>query len=98
MAKIDRRKLLVRGMQLPFVLVLARAADAACMDPEELSDTVQAMRDSLEYTDAASDPKQACGGCSYFKAEKTGASCGNCELLRGPVSAKGHCVSWTKRQ
>jgi hypothetical protein len=97
MPRYDRRRFLTRGLQLPAAFLLTRAAAGACVNPDELSDSVQSMRDSLEYKDAAPDPKQACAGCSFFKADKPGSSCGHCEVLRGPVSAKGHCVSWTKR-
>jgi High potential iron-sulfur protein len=93
---LQRRRFLIAGLQLP-LLGVAVAARGACVDTEELSDSVASMRESLEYTDTAADPKQACNGCSFFKSEKPGASCGNCEVLGGPVSNKGHCVSWTKR-
>lgn len=97
MSRLTRRTFLFRGAQLPVALLVTHAAAGACVDPDELSDSVQSMRDSLEYTDAAADAKQACGGCSYFQGAKAGAACGNCEVLHGPVSAKGHCVSWTKK-
>jgi hypothetical protein len=51
----------------------------------------------MEYTESAADPAQVCGGCSFFKLESAGSSCGHCEVLRGKVSATGHCVSWTRR-
>ena len=91
----DRRKFLALGMQIPCAVVLARAANAACVDPDELSDTVASMRESLEYTDAAPNAKQSCSGCEYFKPAKAGDACGECNVLTSPVSAKGHCVSWT---
>jgi uncharacterized paraquat-inducible protein A len=97
MSRLDRRTFLFRGLQLPAALLVSRTAAGACVDPDELSDSVQSMRDSLEYTDAAADAKQSCMGCAYFQAQKAGATCGNCEVLHGPVSAKGHCVSWTKK-
>jgi uncharacterized paraquat-inducible protein A len=97
MPRLNRRTFLVRSLQVPAALLMAEGAIGSCVDPDELSDSVQSMRESLEYTDAAADPKQLCSGCSFFKPEKAGASCGHCEVLGGPVDAKGHCVSWTKR-
>ena len=97
MSRITRRTFLFRGVQLPAAMLVTHAAVGACVDPDELSDSVQSMRDSLEYSDAAPDAKQSCSGCSYFQAQKAGAACGNCEVLHGPVSAQGHCVSWTKK-
>lgn len=69
----------------------------SCVDPDELSDSLRDMRESLDYTDTAGRTNQACNGCSFFKPLKAGDSCGHCEVLQGPVSATGHCVSWTKR-
>lgn len=81
----------------PTAALLAATARGECVDPDELSDAVQGMRDSLSYTDASSNPQRACSGCTYFKPAKPGDACGHCEVLGGPVSAKGHCDSWTKR-
>ena len=97
MSRFDRRKFLACGMCAPAALFVAGSAAAACVDPDELSDSVLGMRESLEYTDSAADAKQACSGCSYFKAPKPADPCGHCEVMRGTVSSKGHCVSWTKR-
>jgi hypothetical protein len=84
-------------LQLPVALVFVRTAAGACVDPDELSASVQGMRDSLEYTDSAANPAEACGGCSFFKPKKVADDCGHCEVLGGPVDVNGHCVSWTKR-
>ena len=97
MAGYDRRRFIAFGMQVSALIGVCATARAACVDPEELSDSVQGMRESLEYTDAASDPKQVCKGCSFFKPANDGDACANCEVLASPVSATGHCVSWTKR-
>lgn len=97
MSCIDRRRFLGWGLQLPAAALLADTALAACVDPEELSDSVIGMRESLDYTDASADANAVCRGCSFFKPQNPGDACGYCEVLQGPVSATGHCVSWTKR-
>jgi len=91
----NRRRFLVSSTQLPIALWVT-GASAQCIDEEEMSDSVRGMRESLEYTDVASNPQQVCGGCSFFHAGGA-KGCGNCEVLSGPVNIKGHCVSWTKR-
>ena len=94
----NRRKLLALGLQIPAAALIVQSARAAeCVDPDELSDSILSMRESLEYTDEASDPQRTCSGCEYFKPKKSGDSCGPCNVLTSPVNAKGHCVSWTKR-
>lgn len=97
MSSMNRRKFLTWGLQVPASVVLADAALGACVDPNDLSDSVVGMRESLDYTDTSADAKTVCGGCNFFKPKKPGDSCGYCEVLQSPVSATGHCVSWTKR-
>ncbi|WP_129646975.1 hypothetical protein [Peristeroidobacter agariperforans] len=97
MAGHDRRRFIAYGLQASALICVSAAAGPACVDPDDLSDSVQGMRDSLEYTDAAADPKQACRACSYFKPAKASDDCAHCEVLNSPVRASGHCVSWTKR-
>lgn len=94
MSDVRRRKFLFMGLQLPVAFVAAKAC-GACVDPDELPDSELEMRESLDYTDAGADAAQLCGGCSFFMAAAAG--CGHCEVLRGQVNAKGHCVSWTRR-
>jgi uncharacterized paraquat-inducible protein A len=93
----DRRKFIVYGLRASALMLAAASARAACVDPDELSGSVQSMRESLEYTDTAPEANQACRGCSFFKPAKAGDDCAPCEVLASPVSATGHCVSWTKR-
>ncbi|HMN47150.1 MAG TPA: high-potential iron-sulfur protein [Povalibacter sp.] len=95
MSAIRRRCFLFMGLQVPVALAV-KAAYGACVDPDELPDSEHEMRESLDYIDAGADAAEVCGGCSFFKAD-AGSSCGHCEVLRGQVNAKGHCVSWTRR-
>ena len=97
MSCFSRRRFLACGLVVPTAALLAGTGAAECVDPDELSDAVQGMRDSLSYTDTAPDAQRACNGCTYFKPAKPSDACGHCEVLGGPVSAKGHCDSWTKR-
>lgn len=92
----DRRHFLALGLQVPVVVALSKVANAACVDPDELSDSVASMRESLEYTDAAANPQQRCSACEYFNPAKAADACGQCNVLTSAVSAQGHCVSWTK--
>lgn len=94
----DRRKFLALGLTIPAVTLVTKAARAAeCVDLDELSDNIASMRESLEYMDSAADPAQTCSGCEYFKPVQPDDTCGPCNVLTSPVSARGHCVSWTKR-
>jgi hypothetical protein len=95
----SRRRVLFGGTCM--VLVSLSPADEsraseACVDPDELSDGEQSMRESLAYTDTAADASKVCGGCDYFSASGP-AGCGQCLILHGAVSAGGHCDSWTEK-
>jgi hypothetical protein len=97
MASCDRRTFIANGLRASALVLAGTSARAACVDPDELSGNVQSMRESLEYTDTAPDANQACKGCSFFKPANASDDCARCEVLASPVSATGHCVSWTKR-
>jgi hypothetical protein len=92
-----RRSVLRLAVALPLAVGAAACGKGptagACVDPGQLSEADTTMRASLQYVDNAADPQQACGGCAYFKAAEGG--CGACEILKGPVSATGHCTSWS---
>jgi hypothetical protein len=98
--RLARRQFLGCCVGLPLLAAMAtsRAAGAAqnCTENEDISDSEQAMRNSLEYTDASADPKKTCGGCQYFMSAGS-AECGKCQILNGPANAKGHCTSWTAK-
>lgn len=97
MNPINRRKFLTWGLQLPAATLITDTALGACVDPDELSDSVVGMRESMEYTATSSEPKTVCGGCMFFKPKNPNDACGYCEVLQSPVNSAGHCVSWTKR-
>ena len=67
----------------------ASAAEHARVDPGSAS-----LRESLNYVDPAPDAKQQCGACGFFSAEGAAQSCGECQIMSGPVSRTGHCESW----
>lgn len=97
MTGYDRRRFIAYALPACAAICAGASARGACVDPDELSSSAQSMRESLEYTDAAADPKQTCKHCAYFKFVNAGDSCAPCEVFATPVSAAGHCVSWTKR-
>src|ERR1700743_1246030 len=95
--KISRRVAMRTGLQLACTcaaLPLAssvRAATASCVEPAS-----EALRGGLSYMDPAANPQVACGACAFFKLSKD--PCGQCEIMSGAVSAKGHCESWAPRE
>ena len=103
LAPVSRRSLLAGGCAITGALLLSacskKSAQQAggCVDHESLTEAERSLRTSMNYTDAAPDPAQACGGCAFFHASETAASCGRCDILLGAVDAKGHCQSWSRK-
>jgi hypothetical protein len=65
----------------------------SCMDTTGLPPDAVALRTSpaVAYTDAAIDPAKTCTRCQQFIAPPSGAGCGSCKVLKGPVHPNGGC-------
>jgi High potential iron-sulfur protein len=96
-----RRRILMGITVAVFALLEspARARDdaPACSDPDNLSNSEQALRKSLDYVETSADAKKTCRGCSFFALEGQGP-CGSCQIMNGTVNANGHCTSWNSKQ
>ncbi|GFE85248.1 high-potential iron-sulfur protein [Steroidobacter agaridevorans] len=97
MASCGRRKFITVGLRASVWVLAGSSVRAACVDPDELSSSVQSMRESLEYTEMAAEANESCRHCSFFKLGNPEQACAPCEVLASAVSAAGHCMSWTKR-
>ena len=96
----SRRKLLERGLQISLGGVVlaataAKAAEKVCVDMEHLDSGQKSIRESLNYTNKAPDPKMSCGLCGFYEAKADG--CGECMIFTGPAAAAGHCDSWSAK-
>lgn len=70
------------------------AVAGACSDLTGLTDQEKQMRGALQYVEVTDIPDKRCDNCQlYIKPEGT-AACGACKILKGPVTAAGHCTSW----
>ena len=67
-----------------------------CYDPDLLSTPERALRTARGYAERSphGDAKQ-CRGCEFFRPARA-EDCGRCQILGGPVSASGHCDSWSE--
>lgn len=97
MASCGRRRFIIVGLRASALVLAGSSVRAACVDPDDLSSSVQSVRESLEYTEVAPKASQSCRQCSFYKPDKAEQSCAPCEVLASTVSATGHCMSWTKR-
>jgi hypothetical protein len=66
--------------------------EEVCVDPAKMDSGAAALRASLNYAEASSDPAKTCAACAFFSAGR--GACGSCQIFSGPANAKGHCDSW----
>jgi len=65
-------------------------ADVSALTPAELT-----MRnDTLKYVSVSTEPEKRCDNCKFWLPSETGATCGGCTLIKGPINPKGYCSSW----
>lgn len=74
----------------PALLQQARAA-ASCVDPDS-----ESLRTSMHYVAKSSDANKECGTCGFFTPSDP-KSCGECQIMSGPVDFTGHCDSWSPK-
>lgn len=72
-------------------------AAGGCGDVSGLTQAEKDQRTQLQYTDKSPKADQPCSGCALFVAAAAGASCGTCNLVKGPISPDGWCSSWVKK-
>ena len=72
----------------------AAPAGNACEDVSALTEPEKKGREGLMYVSKTAKPDQDCAGCNFFK---TGAPCGTCTLVKGPIAAEGWCSAWVKK-
>jgi hypothetical protein len=90
---LTRRSLLTASVSLAAGVSLFPIA--AISEEECGKDDQSGLRSSLNYVEKYSDPAKTCEGCTFFTAAK--GTCGNCQILNGAVSPKGHCDSWAAK-
>jgi hypothetical protein len=66
----------------------------ACPATAELSAQDKATRQSLNYVDESPEPEKFCTNCRFFKQPAATGACGGCEIVGGPIAAKGYCNTW----
>ena len=72
-------------------------SSASCSDLTGLTDQEKQMRTQLQYVEVTTAEGKRCDNCQLWIAPTAGASCGGCQLIKGPIAPGGHCVSWAAR-
>ncbi len=68
-----------------------------CMNVEGLTDSEIASRTTFQYTDMSTEAGKNCANCTLYRAPETGAGCGTCITVKGPIHPKGYCTIWAAR-
>ena len=66
----------------------------SCLDVEGLTEPESAMRTTFQYTDRSMVMGRSCANCALFVVSETGAGCGACLTIKGPIHPKGYCTIW----
>jgi hypothetical protein len=69
-------------------------AVASCAESEEAPVAAVATRKAVTYVDLSPHAERSCDDCRFFKQPATGASCGGCEIVGGPIAPAGYCTAW----
>lgn len=74
----------------------AAAADQ-CNDVTGLTEAEVQMRQTLAYVDASPHADKLCSNCQLYIPAAEGASCGGCQIIKGPIAPGGYCTSWAAK-
>jgi hypothetical protein len=70
---------------------------ASCTDTRSLSETDMETRRSLAYVDQSTVANRACANCVIYIEPASPGQCGNCQLVKGQISASGYCNAWAAK-
>lgn len=73
------------------------AMEDPCNDVTGLTDVEINVRKTFEYVGSSPNPEQLCDNCQFWVVPETGATCGGCQIMKGPFNPKGWCKQWTAK-
>ncbi len=77
----------------------ATAVASPCTDLSALTeDEVRMRHEVYQYVDVTTDPMKPCSSCALFVPPAEGATCGTCNLVKGPIAPGGSCISFALKQ
>jgi hypothetical protein len=69
----------------------------SCTDLAGLSDGDKTARSTLQYTDKSPQNDKRCDLCNYYQPNQDPATCGGCQLVKGPIHPKGYCTAFAPK-
>ena len=72
-------------------------AAEGCNDLSGLTDPDVQMRQTLAYVDESTFADKNCANCQLYIVPEGGATCGGCQIIKGPIAPDGYCTSWAAK-
>lgn len=69
-------------------------AAGKCQESADLPASDIAARQAVNYVDESPHVDKECVNCRFFKQSSAGATCGGCEVVKGPIAPGGFCNAW----
>jgi len=69
-----------------------------CSDTSNLTPTQLKTRTTFQYKGKSPYKNKYCTLCQFFIPPKSGAQCGTCQVVKGPINPDGYCNSFIKKQ
>jgi hypothetical protein len=85
------------GEEQPKAAPGTQAAASDCNDVTGLTEVEVKMRENLKYMSVSDDPAKHCDICNFWVPPEAGKECGGCTLMKGPIAAKGSCLSFAPK-
>lgn len=75
----------------------AASGSDPCGDLSGLTEQEKAMRGTFQYVAQSPDPEKLCTNCALWLAPEGDATCGGCQIIKGPINPKGYCIQWVAK-
>jgi len=98
MKRVSRRRLLHASLGLGTLgPACLKSQPFTCVEAPALSVEQLELRNKLLYRDKASNPALACDLCIQYVEPASGARCGSCKIVPGPMHPQGSCQVFAKK-
>ena len=75
--------------------ILPRSATSGkCEESANLPSGDIAARQAVNYVDESPQAEKSCAICRFFKQPAQDVTCGECEIIKGPIAPGGYCNTW----
>ena len=97
--KLSRRGALCVLGALPLLSVACgkKTEPDSCTDVSALGEPEKMARSALQYVDKSPFADKRCDLCTLYQAPSDPASCGGCQVVKGPIHPKGHCTAFAAK-